>query len=100
MKIEHTRTMQMYCDNHVARHIASNPVFHERTKHIEVDCHFVREKVQSGEIETSFVRSKEQLVDIFTKALDKTSHLNILNKLSSINLFEPHLRGECSEIGK
>jgi hypothetical protein len=97
MKIDHTKLMQIYCDNQAARHIASNPVFHERTKYIEVDCHFVREKVQSGEIETPFVRSKEQLADIFTKALDKTSHLNILNKLGSINLFEPHLRGSVGD---
>jgi hypothetical protein len=47
MKIKCNEPMQMYCDNQAAKHIASNSVFHERTKHIEVDCHFVRENVQS-----------------------------------------------------
>jgi hypothetical protein len=83
MKIECQGAMKMYCDNQAARHIAFNSIFHKRTKHIEVDCRFVRKKMQSGEIEKPFIRSNEQLADIFTKALNKTGHWNILNKLGS-----------------
>ncbi|RVW14377.1 Retrovirus-related Pol polyprotein from transposon RE1 [Vitis vinifera] len=51
--------MTLICDNQAALHIASNPVFHERTKHIEVDCHFIREKIASGCVATSFVNSND-----------------------------------------
>ena len=61
--------MTLVCDNQATLHIASNPVFYEMTKHIEVDCHFIREKIASGCMITSFVNSKDQLADIFTKSL-------------------------------
>ena len=81
--------MKLICDNQAALHIASNPVFYERTKHIEVDCHFIREKIASRCVATSFINSNDQLAHIFTKSLRSPRIKYICNKLGAYDIYAP-----------
>ncbi|XP_062089358.1 secreted RxLR effector protein 161-like [Humulus lupulus] len=71
----------IWCENSRARQLASNSVFHSRTKHIEIDVHFTIDKVLDKEIEVRYIPSSEHTSHILTKSLSITSFHHLKNKL-------------------
>jgi len=84
--------MKLFCDSQATLHIAKNPVFHERTKQIEINCHFVRERTLVGDLVTCHVSSKNQLAGISLKPLEDNIFIFFEPRASSICML--HLKGE------
>jgi hypothetical protein len=80
---------QLFCDNKSTSMLASDYVLHERSKHIEVDIHFIREKIQSSIIVPSFVPSSDQTADVFTKLVGPSLLQSSIVKLGLIDSFAP-----------
>lgn len=81
--------MQKQSDNKSAIDIAHNPVQHDRTKHVEVDRHFIKEKIEKKIIRLPFVKSKDQLADILTKAVYEIVFHDSLTKLGIGDIYAP-----------
>ncbi|KAK9186936.1 hypothetical protein WN944_018325 [Citrus x changshan-huyou] len=81
--------IQLYCDNKAARDIAHNLVQHDRTKHVEVDRFFIKEKLDEKILELPKIRSEDQLADILTKAISSRAFTKFLDKLGMQDIYTP-----------
>ena len=89
LRFTQTRLMCSYGDNKAAISIAHNPVLHDRTKHIEVDKYFIKEKVDARVIYIPYLLTTEQIADVLTKGLPMWQFNKLIDKLATTDIFKP-----------
>jgi len=85
LSVPHLTPTPLHVDNSSAIQIVVNPVFHERTKHIEVDCHSILKAFARQEITLPYISTKYQTADVFTKALSRPHHQFLIDKLTLLD---------------
>ena len=89
LKIKHDQSMLLFSDNKATIEISRNPVQHDRTKHVEVDSHFIKEKIESGVLTLSYVSTKKQVANILIKGLARSVFDHMINKLGMTDIYCP-----------
>lgn len=82
-------SVSTYCDNKAAISMSQNPVHHDRVKHVEIDRHFIKEKVDNGILKVQYISTTEQTADILTKPLFKPIFEKFIGKLGLFNVYYP-----------
>jgi hypothetical protein len=85
--------MKLWCDNKSTINIANNPVQHDKTKHVEIDRFFIKEKLNSGLLKLGHVATQEQVADYLTKGLNSLDLIRLCDKMGLMDFFV-HLEGE------
>ncbi|KAL5564966.1 hypothetical protein UlMin_028130 [Ulmus minor] len=89
LKVETKNAVRMFSDSQATINISKNPVHHDWTKHVEIDRHFISEKVNNGIVQLSYIPTRLQTADILTKALPRISFDEFNSKLGLYNIYNP-----------
>ena len=89
LQVPHHQLATLLCDNKATLYIAANPFYHERTIHIELDCHTVCKKIKNSEIKTTHIQTQFQIANIFTKPLPTRLFQTHLRKLGVVDIHTP-----------
>ena len=89
LKMQLNMSMRLLCDKKATISIAKNPIHHDRTKHIELDRHFIKEKVEVGIVNLTYIPTVSQTADILTKALPRWTFEKLKSKLGMLDIHCP-----------